>query len=204
MSKKDEAMKLALDALEKLVRFESDSWELGSCRIAGQATRALREALAEPRQDQEPVAWMHWLHGPVRLFLNKAEAMMELDRLNREYPVDADGRKMRPLVFGDTSPPAQPLPFGVGGGLAAIKTLLSRDPCVHANTAIQMIDAILAEQPAQHEPVAYAGVKAWVGNKQVIQYLTQTELHYETQPWLLMLRTAEKCIAALKEKKDGN
>jgi hypothetical protein len=42
-----EAMKLALEALEKLVRFESDSWELGSCRISGQAIKALREALAE-------------------------------------------------------------------------------------------------------------------------------------------------------------
>jgi hypothetical protein len=49
------------------------------------------------------------------------------------------------------------LPFGVGGGLVAIKTLLSRDPCVHANTAIEMIDAILkdhtAAQPAVQEPV---------------------------------------------------
>jgi hypothetical protein len=48
--------------------------------------------------------------------------------------------------------PVQSLPFGVGGGLVAIKTLLSRDPCVHANTAIQMIDAILAEQSASVEP----------------------------------------------------
>jgi hypothetical protein len=49
--------------------------------------------------------------------------------------------------------PVQDLPFGVGGGLVAIKTLLSRDPCVHANTAIEMIDAILKEHPAaQHEP----------------------------------------------------
>ena len=39
--------------------------------------------------------------------------------------------------------PVQGLPFGIGGGLVAIKTLLSRDPCVHANTAIEMIDAIL-------------------------------------------------------------
>jgi hypothetical protein len=44
------------------------------------------------------------------------------------------------------------LPFGVGGGLVAIKTLLSRDPCVHANTAIEMIDAILKEHSAaQHQ-----------------------------------------------------
>jgi hypothetical protein len=49
------------------------------------------------------------------------------------------------------------LPFGVGGGLVAIKTLLSRDPCVHANTAIEMIDAILKEhpgaQPAPMQPI---------------------------------------------------
>ena len=47
--------------------------------------------------------------------------------------------------------PAQPqaLPFGVGGGLVAIRTLLSRDPCAHASIAIEMIDAILADQPAQ-------------------------------------------------------
>jgi hypothetical protein len=70
-----------------------------------------KEALAEQPAQQEPVAWMHWLYGPVRLFLNKDEAMMELDRLNREYPVDADGRKMRPLVFGDTSPLAQRKPM---------------------------------------------------------------------------------------------
>jgi hypothetical protein len=49
----------------------------------------------------------------------------------------------------------QSLPFGVGGGLVAIKTLLSRDPCVHANTAIEMIDAILKEHPAAQRP--------WVG-----------------------------------------
>ena len=49
--------------------------------------------------------------------------------------------------------PVQPLPFGVGGGLVAIKTLLSRDPCGHANIAIEMIDAILKEQPTPVLPV---------------------------------------------------
>ncbi len=63
----------------------------------------LLEHLAQP--EQEPVAWMHWLHGPVRLFMNKDEATLELERLNREYPVDKDHRKMRPLVFGDTTSP---------------------------------------------------------------------------------------------------
>jgi hypothetical protein len=49
--------------------------------------------------------------------------------------------------------PVQDLPFGVGGGLVAIKTLLGRDPCVHANMAIEMIDAILKEHPAAHPGV---------------------------------------------------
>jgi hypothetical protein len=54
------------------------------------------------------------------------------------------------------------LPFGVGGGLVAIKTLLSRDPCVHANTAIEMIDAILKEHPAaQPAPVQKAMPENW-------------------------------------------
>ena len=61
---------------------------------------AKRDSEAQP--EQEPVAWLHWLHGPVRLFLNKDEAMMELDRLNREYPVDKNARQMKPLY---TTPP---------------------------------------------------------------------------------------------------
>lgn len=52
--------------------------------------------------EQEPVAWLHWTHGPVQLFLNKDEAMLELDRLNREYPVDKYARQMKPLY---TTPP---------------------------------------------------------------------------------------------------
>jgi hypothetical protein len=65
-----------------------------------EALKVAADLLAQP--EQEPVAWLHWLHGPVRLFLNKDEAMMELDRLNREYPVDKDARQMKPLY---TSPP---------------------------------------------------------------------------------------------------
>jgi len=47
---------------------------------------------------------------------------------------------------------AQSLPAGFGGGLVAIKTLLSRDPCAHATTAIAMIDAMLEASP-QPQPV---------------------------------------------------
>jgi len=84
-----EALKLALEALEE-----------SHPEAYRHTITAIKEALAQP--EQEPVAWLHWLHGPVRLFLNREEATMELDRLNREYPVDKDARQMKPLY---TTPP---------------------------------------------------------------------------------------------------
>ena len=74
--------------------------------LAIESERNFTTPPAQPAPVQGPVAWMHWLYRPCRLFMNKDEAMMELDRLNREYPVDGHARKMRPLVFGDTTPPA--------------------------------------------------------------------------------------------------
>ena len=52
----------------------------------------------------------------------------------------------------------------------------------------------------EQEPLAYSGVKMWVGNQQVVRFLTQTELHFAGKPWLLMELNALKCIVALKEK----
>ena len=91
-----------------------------------------------------------------------------------------EGQKM----FAVPKQPAQTLPFGVGGCLVAIKTLLSRDPCVHANTAIQMIDAILAEHPAQ---------RTWVG-------LTDEEKIKCASPYDSRLCCVEETEAKLKEK----
>jgi len=81
------------------------------------------------------------------------------------------------------------------GGEGDIHTC-TPDPIGDAQSALI---AEMAAQPEQ-EPVAYAGIKMWVGNQQVVQLLTETELQYATQPWLHMLMNAEKCIAALKEK----
>jgi hypothetical protein len=90
--------------------------------------------------------------------------MAEIKRLKAAQPAPVmTDEKGRPLSFWggkSVEPIAQPapvqgLPFGVGGGLVAIKTLLGRDPCVHANTAIEMIDAILKEHPVAQKP--------WVG-----------------------------------------
>ena len=57
-------------------------------------------------------------------------------------------------------------------------------------------------QPAQ-EPVAFAGIEIWVGNARIAKYLTQTELHYARDPWMLMQYSAEMCISKLKDKNNG-
>jgi hypothetical protein len=86
-----------------------------------------------------------------------------LDRLIKGLNMDdtSEAVQVRDAIKQALAAPVQGLPFGVGGGLVAIKTLLSRDPCVHANTAIEMIDAILKEHPAapvQDTDAHYKGV----------------------------------------------
>jgi hypothetical protein len=81
-----------------------------------------------------------------------------------EQALDKKAENARELGLSYEPAPVQDLPFGVGGGLVAIKTLLSRDPWVHANTAIEMVDAILKEypaaQPAPEEDLVDLAVKA--------------------------------------------
>jgi len=90
--------------------------------------------------------------------------------------------------------PVQDLPFGVGGGLVAIKTLLSRDPCVHANTAIEMIDAILKEHPAAQ--------RQWVGltDEEIIEWVESGEYNVITNDWASHIEFARAIEAKLCEK----
>jgi hypothetical protein len=86
------------------------------------------------------------------------------------------------------------LPFGVGGGLVAIKTLLSRDPCVHANTAIEMIDAILKEHPAAQ--------RQFVGlTDEEVYPLANEHLHYQMEGYEVsgIYNLARAIEARLKE-----
>ena len=53
-------------------------------------------------------------------------------------------------------------------------------------------------QPVQD--MEFAGIEIWVGNARIAKYLTQTELHYARDPWMLMQYSAEMCISKLKEK----
>jgi len=114
----------------------------------------------EPALMQQPVAWVD--------LLKKAEEVVRSKPLWKKYidgtPLANDiAVWMANFAQEHTTPPVAPvqdLPFGVGGGLVAIKTLLGRDPCVHENTAIEMIDAILKEHPAA-QPASEEDMKVY-------------------------------------------
>jgi hypothetical protein len=115
------------------------------------------------------------------------------ERLERELAGQVTLNKMaenaRELGLDYEPAPVQDLPFGVGGGLVAIKTLLGRDPCVHANTAIEMIDAILKEHPVAPKP--------WVGltDEEIEQGCKEswvTEQAFQSAVWWAEAKLKEK------------
>jgi hypothetical protein len=113
-------------------------WDIHTCTPPAQpatedSSAVQPAAQPAPVQEQQPYAYAN----PDELFADSAFRWCEIN----EYTM--------PVYTTPPAAPVQPLPFGVGGGLVAIKTLLSRDPCAHATVAIQMIDAILAEHSPQ-------------------------------------------------------
>ncbi len=81
--------------------------------------------------------------------LRKALEALESQQPDNPFSLESKAIASVKQALAAQPAPLQDLPFGVGGGLVAIKTLLGRDPCVHANTAIEMIDAILSAPAAQ-------------------------------------------------------
>jgi hypothetical protein len=146
--------------LEALVRADErealQAEVLEQCRINGMSAEREDALRAELTRLKASIA-LDWMANNARdLGLDYEPAVQERNFCERcGKRLGGDGH-----IHTCTPPAAQPapvqdLPFGVGGGLVAIKTLLGRDPCVHANTAIEMIDAILKEHPAAQKP--------WVG-----------------------------------------
>jgi hypothetical protein len=139
----------------------------------------LSDALAEARRE---VAALKAVQEPIGYLFQHEETGLTtvVDVQQVEWGFEKNNPRHQKIGPVYTTPPAQEivcstglchykpaaavqsLPSGVSGGLVAIKTLLSRDPCVHANIAIEMIDAILKEHPAAQpapvqEPVAIDG-----------------------------------------------
>ena len=69
---------------------------------APQPPTAEKSSVAEqPQSEQEPVAWMHQCQ--------KKPELVKLSFKKREPALAASGYKARPLIFGDTAQPRQPL-----------------------------------------------------------------------------------------------
>ena len=57
----------------------------------------------------------------------------------------------------------------------------------------------IAELESQ-EPVGFAGIEMWIGNKRIKKLMTQAELHSAIDPWAIVKFNSDSCIDALKEK----
>ena len=95
---KDEALKLALEALET-VRHKIDSYQVNVCDDVDEAITAIREALAQP--EQEPVAWGVF-DGPNLHDVNFTE-----EEAHEMVRLKGDGSVVKPL-YTSTQPQMQP------------------------------------------------------------------------------------------------
>ena len=189
-----EAMKLALEALEKLVRFESDSWELGSCRVAGQAIKALREALAEqPAQQDIP----DLIAGALGVSRGTAYDMMredlkdaspvqeqvaaELERIAQEPPVNGNNLAQARVLMAaqrirNTTPTAQPTQqgpvgevmlerMGIGGAQVVRFQMYKEIPPVGTK--------LYTSPPAQSKPLTDEEIAKAIGTNTRWPYLSE-------------------------------
>jgi hypothetical protein len=65
--------------------------------------------------------------------------------------------------------------------------------------AIAALREAIAELENQ-EPVGFAGIEMWIGNKRIKKLMTQAELHSAIDPWAIVKINSDSCIDALKEK----
>jgi len=141
---KDEALKLALGALEScdfVYTYGNGGYQQFDRLAVDKAISALTQLLEAQPAVQEP-----------QRYSPDGEGGMEVDSLGAYVN----------LQDVTTPPAAQPaLPPMHTSGLVAIKTLLSRDPCAHAKVAIEMIDAMLAAEPQPVPVKTYHDGKPW-------------------------------------------
>lgn len=160
----------------------------------------------------DPVAWLHWLHGPVRVFLNRDDAMLELDRLNREYPREKEDRKMLPLyahpapVAAPREGPDVPAPEGPtddrrsgGPPEMADKIMALADAWDDASRDFEMVCGI----PGDHSDLlakrneAFAALRAAV--ERVIAERDDAIRHaHENNDWAALRNRAEKAEQDVK------
>ena len=185
-----EALKLALETFESMNHDDS----IFKGEFDGEIA-VIKKALAQPAQDLSEQG-----RNRSAVLGNNVEAMMDaglpfLKALETTLKVyDHDVPKLGCVNHDCDKCKAQPAQEPVAGtktwfedGKVVTQYLTAKD---------------IYKEPAQ-EPVAFAGIEIWVGNARIAKYLTQTELHYARDPWMLMQYSAEMCISKLKDKNNG-
>jgi hypothetical protein len=139
---------LCQDAANEIAKLQAEVLE--QCRINGMSAEREDSLRAELTQLKANIALDKMAGNASELGLDYEPAVQE----GRDWSLlEATQESLREHMAeikrlkAAQPAPVQDLPFGVGGGLVAIKTLLSRDPCIHSSTAIMMIEAILKEHP---------------------------------------------------------
>ena len=127
--------------------------------------------------------------------MTKDEAL----KMALEY-IETNAHERRHVRWAIKEALAQPVQEPVACGNCNGSGRMVRDPDIGTDQECFVCDGAGVPAAPVQEPVAYAGVKVWVGNQQVVRLLTQTELHYAVEPWLLVELNAMKCVQALKEK----
>lgn len=139
----------------------------------------------------------HAHHTDIRVRINGHDEWFEADWLKHMVRVTPPQPEQNPMsdemLQAITDPENQPSQYGT------VTLDYHFEKIKKWEDLFERMSNKVLQQPEQ-EPVAYAGVKVWVGNQQVVRCLTQTELHYAVEPWLLVELNALKCIASLKEK----
>ncbi len=161
MSKKDESLKLALEALEMsheladtgYTNFKKYALVTDKDIVAKLSTAitALREALAEQPEQQKPVAWLVECGGDSALV-----------RHTEKFPGIFAGNEFtkRSLVFGDPSPPAQQQePVGTYGEIfESMRSLLRSGKQADQQIYMAMRDKPLYTSP----PTLSLAQRTWV------------------------------------------
>tara|TARA_R110000868_G_scaffold8513_1_gene44014 strand:- start:427 stop:1041 length:615 start_codon:yes stop_codon:yes gene_type:complete len=195
-------MNLALEALESA--WLDASMGKGDVYRHNQAITALRERLAQPEQTA-PNTLVVAARKVIGEFGTSSEGLQDLYQALKLTPKPERALKDEALL----AQPEQELVAWRNAAIRVGEELSSVGPDGYYDmTAEQWLDWAMAQEPRgknsleqpEQEPVSHAGIKIWIGDKQVVQHLTQTQLHYAIDPWMLVELTADKCIAALKEK----
>jgi hypothetical protein len=208
---KDEALKLALEALDIAQGLLANSYHQPKMLAA---YTAVKQALAA-QPEQEPMSWHEFIQNQKK-FLAEMEALLvktstpqrteqePVFRFQMQLQDGWGGQYPKAIPIGD--PDFESLFKNIGDIVTFYAAPPQRTEQEQWGASAVTHPEYVAEQKRKTEelrsmlaePVAFAGVKIWVGDQQVVRLLTQTELNFASDPCGLLEQAAGMCIEKLK------